>query len=156
MFVHGLWGEKCAPMVTLLDGATLIEAATLLCTGTDLIIVCDAAGVLRGVVTKSYVVNQISHCQGAACLATLESTMTKDVLYFLATDPLDKVRASMKARSLKNISAVDEQLRPLGHLLKVARVLAHCSIALWLAGGQGDAGSSPTLAHDRLMAKPPV
>ena len=122
MFVHGLLAKTPAPMVTLLDGATLIEAATLLRTGTDLIIVCDAAGVLRGVVTKTDVVNQISHCQGAACLATLESTMTKDVLYCLATDPLDKVWASMKARSLKNIPAVDAQLRPLG-LLRARDVL---------------------------------
>ncbi|MGP1667785.1 MAG: CBS domain-containing protein, partial [Rhodanobacter sp.] len=68
-------------MVTLLAGATLIEAAAMLRTGTDLIVVCDGAGALCGVVTKTDVVNQISHCQGAACLAMLKATMTSDVLY---------------------------------------------------------------------------
>ncbi|MGP1609875.1 MAG: CBS domain-containing protein [Burkholderiales bacterium] len=109
-------------MVTLLDEATLIEAATLLHTGTDLVVVCDAAGVLRGVVTKTDVVNRISQCQGAACRTTVASTMTRDVLYCLETDPLDDVWEHMKARSLKNIPAVDAQLRPLG-LLRARDVL---------------------------------
>lgn len=122
MFVDGLLAKAHMPMVTLLDSATLIEAAALLRTGTDLVVVCDAAGVLRGVVTKTDVVNRISQCQGAACLATLASTMTRDVLACRVTDPLDEVWARMKARSLKNIPAIDAQLRPLG-LLRARDVL---------------------------------
>lgn len=122
MFVDGLLAQAHLPMVTLLDSATLIEAAGLLRNGTDLVVVCDTAATLCGVVSKTDVVNQIRQCQGTACMTTLASAMTRDVLYCSVTDPLDKVWAHMKERGLKNIPAVDEQSHPVG-LLRARDVL---------------------------------
>lgn len=122
MFIDGLLVRTHTPMVTLPEHATLIDAAALLHAGTDLVVVCDAAGLLCGVVSKTDVVKVISQCQGAACLATVASLMTREVLYCFKSDPLDKVWAQIKARRLKNIPAVDAQLRPIG-LIRARDVL---------------------------------
>ena len=53
------------------DDASLIDAAKLLQAGTDLVIVCDVAGLLAGVITKTDVVAQISRCQGASCMSAV-------------------------------------------------------------------------------------
>lgn len=109
-------------MVTLLDGATLIEAAGLPRSGTDLVVVCNITGTLSGVVSKTNIVNEICQCQGATCMTTLASAMTRDVLYCLVSEPLEQVWERMKERGLKNIPAVDEQLHPVG-LLRARDVL---------------------------------
>jgi len=46
-------------LVTVADDAKLIEAAKLLSSGIDLVIVCDLQSVLQSVVTKIDVVRQI-------------------------------------------------------------------------------------------------
>ena len=103
-------------LVTIADDARLIEAAKLLTSGTDLVVVRDGAGVLQGVVTKTDVVRQISVCQGATCLCPVSTVMTRDVLLCRGSDRLQDVSERMKARHLKNIPVVDGDNRPLGVL----------------------------------------
>ena len=71
---------------------------------------------LRGVVTKTDVVNQISTCQGATCICTVSTVMTRDVTLCRGTDQLRAVAAVMKQRHLRNIPAVDADNRPIGVL----------------------------------------
>src|SRR5690606_16442241 len=103
-------------LVTISDEAPLIEAARLLRSGTDLLVVCNSAGLLRGVVTKTDVVNQIGQCQGAGCLALASVAMTTDVLLCKSADLLEELWLSMKARRPKNVPIVDEQSRAVGML----------------------------------------
>jgi len=103
-------------LVTIADDATLIEAAKLLSSGTDLVIVCDGKGALRGVVTKTDVVKQISVCQGETCLCPVSTVMTRDVALCRGSDRLQDVSDLMKGRHLKNIPVVDAGNRPIGVL----------------------------------------
>ena len=116
MFVKDMLEAARERLVTIADNARLIEAAKLLTSGTDLVVVRDGAGVLQGVVTKTDVVRQISVCQGATCLCPVSTVMTRDVLLCRGSDRLQDVSERMKARHLKNIPVVDGDNRPLGVL----------------------------------------
>ena len=103
-------------LVTIADDAPLIEAAKLLQSGTDLLVVCNPDGVLTGVITKTDVVGQISHCQGCTCVAAASLAMTRDVFRCSVDDQMQEVWARMKERGLKNVPIADPQGQPLGVL----------------------------------------
>jgi len=116
MFVEGMLEVARTKLVTLADDARLIEAAKLLSSGTDLVIVCDSEGGLRGVVTKTDVVRQISECDGATCMCPASKVMTREVVMCRGSDLLRDVSKLMKERHLKNIPVVAEDNRPIGVL----------------------------------------
>src|SRR6185312_2966299 len=79
MLVEGVVPTARQRLVTIAESAQLIEAARLLRdTRTDIVVVCDSAGVLAGVITKTDIVRQISHCQGSSCTIAASSVMTRD------------------------------------------------------------------------------
>lgn len=125
MFVEEMLEAARERLVTIAADARLIDAAKLLSSGTDLVIVCDSEGVLQGVVTKTDVVRQISACQGATCMCPVSTVMTREVALCRAADLLQEVSALMRARHLKNIPVVDGGNRPVGVLTAraVLRVL---------------------------------
>jgi len=53
MLVKNLLPAARERLVTIVDDAPLIQAAKLLRTGTDLVVVCGSAGLLVGVITKT-------------------------------------------------------------------------------------------------------
>lgn len=116
MFVGGILPAARTRLVTLADSAQLIEAAKLLRAGTDIVVVCGADGLLAGVVTKTDIVGQISHCQGCSCTIAVSSAMTRDVVVCRRDDRLDDVWSRMKTRGLKNVPVTDEESRPVGVL----------------------------------------
>lgn len=116
MFVEGLLPSAREKLVTISETARLIEAARLLTSGTDLVIVCDGTGVLQGVVTKTDVVRQISVCQGATCMCPASTVMTRDVVLCRGADRLRDVANLMKERGLKTLPVVDLDNRPMGVL----------------------------------------
>lgn len=121
MLIKELLQAVYEPLVTVVDDARLIEAARLLSSGTDLVVVCDRDGILRGVVTKTDVVRQISTCQGATCLCPVAEVMTRDVVMCRGSDRLADVSETMKERHMKIIPVVDADNRPIGVL--TARVI---------------------------------
>ncbi len=121
MVIEGLIEAAREHLVTIVDDARLIDAARLLSSGTDIVIVCDGDGILRGVVTKTDVVRQISTCQGATCLCPVAKVMTRDVAMCRGTDALTDVSEVMKQRHLKTIPVVDADDRPIGVL--TARII---------------------------------
>lgn len=125
MFVEGMLEVAREKLVTIADDAPLIEAAKLLTSGTDLVMVCDGNGALQGVVTKTDVVRQISVCQGATCMCPASTVMTRDVALCRGVDLLQDVSKRMRERHLKNIPVVDGDKRPIGVLTAraVLRVL---------------------------------
>lgn len=116
MLVEKLLPEARKRLVTVTIGQPLIEAAKLLRAGTDIVVVCDEPGFLAGVATKTDVVDQMSHCQGASCVTPISLVMTQDVVACRPGDWLNDVWATMKARELKNIPVTDAEARPLGVL----------------------------------------
>lgn len=125
MFVKKLLPKARERLVAIADDAPLIEAAKFLHTGIDLVVVCSSAGTLAGVITKTDVVGQMSHCQGASCMMAASLVMTRDVVFCRAKDSLHDVWARMKERGLKNIPVVDQESRPLGvlHARDILQVL---------------------------------
>lgn len=116
MFVETLLSAARERLVTIADDAPLIQAARLLRSGTDILVVCSSAGILRGVITKTDVVGQISQCQGAGCVVSSSVAMTHDVMLCRSGDVLEDLWTRMNERSLKNIPFVDEESRPVGVL----------------------------------------
>jgi predicted transcriptional regulator len=116
MFAENLLPTARERLATIADDARLIEAARLLGTGTDLLVVCSSAGLLQGVITKTDVVKQIRQCQGSGCLALASVAMTRDVMVCRSGDLLEELWVRMRKRSLKNIPFVDQESHPLGVL----------------------------------------
>jgi CBS domain-containing protein len=125
MFIEQLMPMARDRLVTITDDVPLMEAAKALLAASELLIVCDSAGVMVGVVTKTDIVAQISHCQGASCMTAVAVMMTRDVLRCLPTDRLHEVWPRMKARGVKNIPVVDSNSRPVGllHARDILQVL---------------------------------
>ena len=125
MFINELMQKARESLVIIADNAPLIEAAKLLQAGTDLVIVCDAAGVIAGVITKTDIVAQISQFQGASCTTAAALVMSRDVVLCESKDLLHDVWTRMKARGLKNIPVVDQESRPVGllHARDILQVL---------------------------------
>ena len=116
MLVKNLLPAARERLVTIVDDAPLIQAAKLLRTGTDLVVVCGSAGLLVGVITKTDVVSQISHCQGASCITAASLVMTRDVVVCRPGDWLHEVWSRMKERGFKNVPITDRDSRPVGVL----------------------------------------
>ncbi len=114
--VEELIPKARAQLVTITEGSALVEAAKLLQAGAELVIVCDAAGILAGVITKTDVVAQLSQCQGSECIMTKVLVMTSDVVFCQPGDLLSDVWIRMKAQNLKHIPVLDRDIRPLGLL----------------------------------------
>jgi CBS domain-containing protein len=116
MLIEQLLPQIRERLVTILDDAALIEAAKLLRTDTDIVVVCDAAGVMTGIITKTDVVSRISTCLGASCVAPATSAMTRSVVMCKPGDRLREVWLTMKQHRLKNIPVIDTDTRPVGML----------------------------------------
>jgi predicted transcriptional regulator len=116
MFVKEILSPARIRLVTIADDVPLIEVAKLLRSGTDIVVVCDSAGLMTGVITKTDVVAQISHCQGSNCTNPASSVMTQDIVLCRSDDELHTVWSRMKERGLKNIPIIDQDSRPVGML----------------------------------------
>jgi CBS domain-containing protein len=104
-------------LITINDDAPLIAAAALLRDpDRDLVVVRYSDGRFAGVITRSDVVRQISHCQGAGCIAAASAVITRAVIYCHAGDLLRDVWLIMKERRLENIPVLDQGYRPVGVL----------------------------------------
>lgn len=102
-------------LVRIAETAQLTQAAVLF--GQNhiaLIVVCDDAGRMVGVVSKTDIVSHIGQCQGHACTMMVASVMTREVVYCRLNETLQKVWALMKEKGFLHIPIVDLQGRPLG------------------------------------------
>jgi CBS domain-containing protein len=117
MFVERMLPAARKRLVTIGDDAPLIDAAKLLGDRhIDLVVVCSSDELLAGVITKTDVVRQISHCQGSGCTTAASTVMTRTVILCHSNDLLHDVWSIMKERGLKNIPVVGQDSRPIGVL----------------------------------------
>lgn len=96
--------------------AALLQAARLLESGQDMLLVCDTGGRILGVLTKTDAVRQIGICTGASCTAPVIEAMTREVTTTTPEGRLEDAWGMMKARGFKNIPVVDPNGKPLGVL----------------------------------------
>ena len=117
MFVDKLLPIALQKLVTIIDSAELIEAATLLRdAGTDIVAVCTSGGVLAGVITKTDVIGQIIRCQGQSCGTPASLVITREVVVCKPDQLLSDVWSIMKMRELRNIPVVNTGSHPIGML----------------------------------------
>lgn len=104
-------------LVTVSDKAQLTEAAARLGDGrTNLVVVCDDAGLMSGVVSKTDIVSRIGYCQGSRCAEMVGAVMTREVACCRPDDALKDVWALMKERGFLHIPVADRDNQPLGVL----------------------------------------
>jgi len=98
------------------DNRTLVADLAKLLSDThiSLVVVCDDDGVMVGIITKTNIVQQIGHCQGAGCTTIATALMVRDVTYCHPTDSLPEVLTMMAKGGFVHIPVVDEHSRPLG------------------------------------------
>src|SRR5690348_7389644 len=117
MVVEGILPASRVRLFTIGADAPLIAAAILLRDlDKDIVVVRDSEGVLAGVITKTDIVRQISHCQGAGCKAAASAVMTQAVVYCRLDNLLHEIWTIMKERHLKNVPILDRESRPIGML----------------------------------------
>jgi CBS domain-containing protein len=104
-------------LVTVGDDAPVVQAAALLSRPhTNLVVVCNFAGAMVGVISKTDIVKHISHCHGHACTISVSSVMTRDVVACRAKDWLHDVWSIMKTRIIQCIPVIEADLKPGGIL----------------------------------------
>jgi len=122
MFVSKLLSQAHAKLVMIMGETPILQAATLLRGGADLVMVCDSAGALAGVITRTDIIRQMGGCGGGACTATASSVMTRNLVVCRPDELLHDVWLRMKERGLKSIPVATPDLRPQG-VLNVRDVL---------------------------------
>jgi CBS domain-containing protein len=102
-------------MITVQDDVSVVEAARLQSdTHRALLVVCNASGVMVGVVTKTDVVRQVAQGPSAVDGIRVSAVMTKAVATCGRDDLLHDVLARMKEKGFVHIPIVDKNLRPRG------------------------------------------
>lgn len=102
-------------LVTIGAEAVLVDVAFLLSDPhISLVIVCDADGVMVGVVTKTNVVQQFGRSMASIATVVAGEVMTRAVTFCRLTDSLLDVLAKMEKRGFAHIPVVDEASRPCG------------------------------------------
>ena len=117
MNVGALLERAQGRLVTIADTARLTEAADRL--GDErarLLVVCDRAGRMAGVVGRTDIVARISRCTGCTCGKAVSAAMTTDVQFCRPREALDEVWARMRSGGYSHLPVVDEDRRPLGVL----------------------------------------
>ena len=115
MFIERLLRLARERLVTVIEHAPLSQAAGLLATRSDLVIVCNSTGRMTGVITRTDVVRHVAE-HGRAGAEAVASVMTRDVVFCQSNDTVGSVWERMKQRKLKNIPVVEAEFSPAGVL----------------------------------------
>ena len=113
--VHQMDAISRSRLVTVTLQTPLLVAAQRLCkTQIGLVVVCNADGVMAGVISKTDVVRQMGQCVGGACRTVAEDLMTRDVITCRPTDLLHNTLTSMQEQGLVHLPVLDADHRPVG------------------------------------------
>jgi predicted transcriptional regulator len=113
-FVRHLIDKARDRLVCVDEDAALAEAAGLLHAGTDIVVVCNAAGRVVGIITKTDVVERLARRQSVDGSVRVTSVMRREVISCHRDDELQTVWSLMHAHDLKNLPVMDSDGRPEG------------------------------------------
>jgi CBS domain-containing protein len=117
MFVEQVLPQARERLATIDAAASVTEAAEVTSRlHADLVVVCNEAGHMVGVITKTDIVSQIGRCGAGGCDARVDTIMTREVLSSQPKESLQDVWTAMKARGLRHVPVVDEDGKPIGIL----------------------------------------
>lgn len=115
--IHSMLPIARSRLVTVQDNAPVVEAARLLAgEQTSLVVVCNDAGHMSGVVTKADIVRQISHCTGCSCTEMVATIMAQEIICCHPDDKVDDVWSIMRKNTLRQIPISSSEGWPLGLL----------------------------------------
>jgi CBS domain-containing protein len=107
-------------LVLLKSDAPLIQAARLLARKeANLVVICNSAGTLVGVVAKTDIVRRFCSRRGSSGKSLVSVAMTRKVISCRPRDFLVDVWSTMKTHGLKHLPIIDPDSRPIG--LAIAR-----------------------------------
>lgn len=113
--VHKIDALARSRLVMIGADAVLVDVAVLLSDPhIGLLVVCDADGVMLGVVTKTDVVQQFGRAVESIATVVAGEVMTRAVTFCRPSDSLLDVMAKMEKRGLAHIPVVDDARRPHG------------------------------------------
>lgn len=99
------------------EDSTVVASASLLSRPhVNLVVVCDRAGAVSGVLSKTDIVRHISHCHGHACTLSVAQVMTRSVVACRIDDWLHDVWSVMKRRGVQCLPVIGADREPLGVL----------------------------------------
>ena len=116
MLVEALLTAARARLVMVALDASLIEAARLLHTGTDLVVACDTEGKFTGVITKTDIVRKIAQGHRSDSVDLPSLVVSREIVLCRPSDNLADIWSLMKKREFKNVPVIDEENRPIGVL----------------------------------------
>ena len=114
--VEALLTEARARLVVVPLDSSLMEAAHLLHTGADLVVVCNPEGGFAGIVAKTDIVRRISQGDRSDSSTLTSLVVGQDVVLCRPGDKVAGVLSLMKQRKLKNVPVIDAENRPIGLL----------------------------------------
>jgi CBS domain-containing protein len=117
MLVEGVLTLARKRLAVVGEDSPVIQAAGLLGNPhTNLVVVCNPAGEMIGVMSKTDIVKHISHCHGHACAISVSDVMSRDVISCHSGDWLFDIWTLMKARTVQCVPVVGAGSKPLGIL----------------------------------------
>ena len=106
-------------LVLLKSDAPLIQAARLLAKEANLVVICNSAGTLVGVVAKTDIVRRFCSRRGSSGKSLVSVAMTRKVISCRPRDFLVDVWSTMKTHGLKHLPIIIPTPRLIG--LAIAR-----------------------------------
>jgi len=102
-------------LATVSRDSPVSDAAEILVnSNTPLIVVCDDAGVVVGVISRTDIVKVLACAKADALGACADAIMTTSILSCHAHQPLQELWDAMNARSLRCAPVLDDDGRPQG------------------------------------------
>ena len=117
IFIEGVLPKARDRLVTIDADAPLTEAAELLFEPScRMVVVCDPASAMVGVITRTDIIRQIRYCEGCACATRCRTIMTTRVISCRLDDLMEDAWTVMKDNELHSLPVIDAERRPIGVL----------------------------------------
>ena len=87
----------------------------------NLIVVCNSAGAMVGVVSKTDIVRHISHCHGQACAISVSGVMSRNVTSCAPSDFLHEVWSIMKTLIIQCVPVIGADSKAVGFSTRAMR-----------------------------------
>lgn len=115
--IHSMLPVVSRRLASIPSLAPVLEAAKLLAgKQIGLVVVCNEKGSMCGIVTKTDIIKEISHCTGCSCKSMVSEVMTSEVVSCRPEDKLGDVWKLMRESALREVPVIDDESRPVGVL----------------------------------------